>query len=111
MTTTNILKSLRLKKIQFKDVLAHIDEFYFYSPSAFTNGTQSNATDENQGSARVLYFAQMNNLSQEDTLVLFAEHFDAVIDNPTGTDHQNIRQFQLNGWDGVRFESEVLKLK
>jgi len=111
MTTTNILNSLRLKKIQFKDVLSHIEELYTYSPSAFINGEQKNAIDENQGSARVLYFAKINNLSADDTLLLFAEHYDAVLSTPAGTDHQNIRQFQKNGWNGVSFDSTVLQLK
>lgn len=111
MTTTNLLNSLLAKQIQFKDVLTHIDELYVYTPSAFKNGAQDNAVNENQGSARVLFFAKLNDLSQEDTLQLFAEHYASVLETPEGTDHQNIRQFQLNGWDGVAFENTVLVLK
>lgn len=108
MTTNNLITLLRLKKADFKDVLKHIDELYLYTPSAFKNGSQNNAENENQGSARVLFFAKMNNLSHNDTLELFAEHYETVLDNPEGMDHQNIRQFQINGWDGVVFEREVL---
>lgn len=111
MTTSNLINSLQAKQIQFKDVLTHIDELYNYSPSAFKNGNQVNAETENQGSARVLFFAKLNNLSKEDTLWLFAEHYGSVLNHPDGTDHQNIRQFQLNGWDGVSFEKDVLILK
>ena len=69
---------------------------------------QENAADQNQGSAKVFAFAKLNELSKEDTLKLFAEHYQSVLDTPEGEDHQNIRQFILNGWDGVYFEGEVL---
>lgn len=111
MNTNNLLQLLKSKEIIFKDVLAHIDELYIYKTSAFKNGLQNNAENENQGSVRVLFFAQLNELSKEDTLLLFAEHYDAVLNTPDGTDHQNIRQFQLNGWDAVSFSNDVLTLK
>ncbi|MEG0198898.1 MAG: HopJ type III effector protein, partial [Acinetobacter sp.] len=34
-----------------------------------------------------------------------------VLATPEATDHQNIRQFMLNGWDGIQFESEALAAK
>ena len=111
MTTNNLLTSLRVKQADFKEVLQHIDNMYVYTASAFTNGSQNNAENENQGSARVLFFAKLNNLSKEDTLELFAEHYASVLNTPEGTDHQNIRQFQLHGWEEVSFEKDVLTLK
>ena len=56
-------------------------------------------------------YAKLNNLSQEDTLKLFAEHYNAVLETPNGTDHNNIRQFMENGWNGVTFENDVLTAK
>jgi len=111
MTLNELLQQVQAKQIVFKDVLAYIEEHYNYTPSAFTNGTQQNAVTENQGSARVFYFAQLNNLSAADTLTLFAEHYDAVLSTPEGTDHQNIRQFMANGWDAVQFDNAVLFAK
>lgn len=111
MTLNDLLQKLKAKQLVFQDVLAHIEERYNYSPSAFKNGAQQNAETENQGSARVLFFAHINSLSVVDTLLLFAEHYDAVVATPEGTDHQNIRQFLANGWDGVSFEKEVLTVK
>ncbi|MCA5005118.1 HopJ type III effector protein [Sphingobacterium bovistauri] len=108
MSLNELLQQLKAKQIVFKDVLAYIDAHYIYSPSAFKNGDQNNAETENQGSARVLSFAKLNNLSQDDTLALFAEHYDAVLSTPEATDHQNIRQFMLHGWNGVYFENTVL---
>ena len=111
MTLNELLQQLQAKQIVFKDVLAYIEERYHYSASSFTNGNQHNSDSENQGSARILYFAKLNNLSKEETLLLFAEHYDAVTARPEGTDHQNIRQFLANGWEEVSFEKEVLTSK
>ncbi|WP_317170712.1 HopJ type III effector protein [Paraflavitalea devenefica] len=38
----------------------------------------------------------------------FAEHYQSVLNNPDGTDHQNIRQFMAHGWPGVVFEGKAL---
>ncbi|WP_160068537.1 HopJ type III effector protein [Sphingobacterium bovisgrunnientis] len=111
MTLNELLQQLESKQIVFKDVLAHIEENYNYTASAFTNGTQQNSASENQGSARVLFFAELNKLTKEQTLSLFAEHYDAVLSTPEGTDHQNIRQFMANGWDAVQFDNDVLSAK
>jgi hypothetical protein len=51
----------------------------------------------------------MNGLTKEDTLSLFAEHYQSVLQTPTETNHQNIRQFMANGWEGIEFEGEALK--
>lgn len=106
-----LLERLDSQEIQFKDVLEYIAENYEYTASAFQNGAQYNAEHENQGSARVLSFAQIQRLSKEDTLRLFAEHYALVLATPTGNDHQNIRQFLQHGWEGVKFDREVLTVK
>lgn len=108
MSLNNLLHQLSAKQIFFQDVLSFIAAEYSYSPSSFQNGNQHNAASENQGSARVLYFAKINNLNKESTLTLFAEHYEAVLANPEGQDHQNIRQFMEHGWDAVTFDNEVL---
>ncbi len=100
----SILEQIEKKQITFKEVLAFIDEHYQHTPAAFKNGSQYNAATENQGSARVFAFGKQQNLSKNDTLKLFAEHYDAVLQNPEGTDHQNIRQFMVHGWEGIVFE-------
>lgn len=103
-----ILSKLALDEIGFSDVLAQVDSEYNHVPTAFQNGDQYNASTENQGSARVLFYAQLNKLSKEDTLRLFAEHYKNVLDNPGANNHQNIRQFIKNGWAGVKFEGDAL---
>lgn len=109
--TEFLLSQLQDKKILFKDVLAYIEERYAHTPTAFQNGTQANASTENQGSAKVLAFAKINGLSKEETLLLFAEHYADVLSSPDGSNHQNIRQFMVSGWDGVVFEGTALVAK
>jgi len=106
---TSLLNKLNGKKIVFKDVVAFIDQHYQHHPTAFKNGNTYNEASQNQGSARVFAFAQINNLSKENTLQLFAEHYQAVLNTPLDTDHQNIRQFMAHGWAGIAFEGKTLE--
>ncbi len=100
-----------LEKLPFKEVIAYIDENFEYTASSFKNGVLTNSENENQGSAKIFYFAKLNNLSVEDTLKLFAEHYQAVLEDKDGLSHQNIRNFMENGWEGIVFENSVLKKK
>ena len=106
-----LLAQLKDGSVKFADVLAFIEARYQHTPTAFQNGTQLNAATENQGSAKVFSFAKLEGLNQQDTLKLFAEHYASVLATPEASDHQNIRQFMQNGWDGVKFEGEALTAK
>ena len=106
-----LLAQLKDGSAKFADVLAFIEARYQHTPTAFQNGAQFNAATENQGSAKVFSFAKLEGLSQQDTLNLFAEHYASVLATPEASDHQNIRQFMQNGWDGVKFEGEALAAK
>ena len=107
----DLLAQLQAGEIKFADVIAYIDARYQHTPTAFQNGKQANAATENQGSAKVFSFAQLNGLDQAQTLSLFAEHYAAVLATPEATDHQNIRQFMQNGWDGIQFVGQALTAK
>ena len=98
--------------INFKEVIAYIDENYDFTPTKFTNGNTINEANQNNGSCKVFSFAQLKNLSKEQTLSLFGEFYrEDVLNNPDGTDHQNIRNFMKFGWDGISFDGEALKKK
>jgi hypothetical protein len=84
-----LLASLKTNETPFSQVIEFIDSNYHHQPTAFKNGDAYNEASQNQGSARVFAFARLNNLSAEDTLYLFAEHYQAVLSSPEGTDHQN----------------------
>jgi hypothetical protein len=108
MEVNSLIKQAKEQSIVFKDVIAFIDTHYQHQPTAFKNGELSNAADQNQGSARLFSFAKLHNLGKEDTLALFVEHYQAVLNTPEGTDHQNIRQFMQHGWEGIAFEGQAL---
>ena len=108
---TTLIKKLKDNSVSFKEVIEFIETYYQHQPTAFKNGEAYNEATQNQGSAKVFSFAQLNNLSKEDTLCLFAEHYQAVLNTPNGTDHQNIRQFMANGWSGIAFEGQALIAK
>ena len=98
--------------IIFKDIITYIDENYDFAPTKFTNGNTINEANQNNGSCKVFSFAQLKNLSKEQTLSLFGEFYrEDVLKNPDGTDHQNIRNFMKFGWDGISFDGEALKKK
>ena len=111
MEIINLLTSLRAGSISFIEVIKFIETYYHHSPTAFKNGNTYNEASQNQGSAKVFSFAQINKLDAVDTLYLFAEHYQAVLASPNGVDHQNIRQFMINGWDGILFEGKALTPK
>ena len=106
-----LLAQLKAGTVKFADVIAFIEARYAHTPTAFKNGAQTNAATENQGSAKIFSFAQLHKLNQAETLSLFAEHYASVLATPEATDHQNIRQFMINGWDGISFEGAALVAK
>ena len=105
---TTLIQKLKDNSLPFKEVIEFIETYYQHQPTAFKNGGAYNEATQNQGSAKVFAFAQLNNLDKEDTLYLFAEHYQSVLNTPDGADHQNIRQFMLHGWPGVVFEGQAL---
>lgn len=108
---TTLIEQLKNNALPFKEVIEYIETYYQHQPTAFKNGDAYNEATQNQGSAKVFSFAQLNNLSKEDTLYLFAEHYQAVLNTPDAADHQNIRQFMQHGWSGIAFEGQALTAK
>ena len=106
-----LLTGLKENGVTFNDVIEFIQTRYWHQPTAFKNGDAYNEATQNQGSAKVFAFAQLNKLSAEDTLYLFAEHYQSVLNDPDAADHQNIRQFIAHGWPGVVFDGEALRVK
>ena len=107
----NLLAGLKAGSVTFAQVIEFIKTYYQHQPTAFKNGDTYNEATQNQGSAKVFAFAKLNNLNAEDTLYLFAEHYRSVLATPDATDHQNIRQYMVHGWQGIAFEGEALVLK
>jgi hypothetical protein len=110
-TYSTLLDDLRAQKAAFSTVIAWINQHYSYTPCAFSNGAANNAAGENEGACRVFAFAQLNRLSEQDTLLCFAEHYASVLAKPNDSDHANIRAFMNTGWSGIRFNGVALIAK
>lgn len=100
-----------LNKKSFPETIAYIDKNYTFTPTAFKNGNQVNNEGENNGSCKIFAFAQMHQLTKEETLGLFGEFYQEVLNTPEANNHQNIRNFIIFGWDGIRFDGEALIIK
>ena len=114
MTVYEFLDKLRKtpEEITFGDTIGIIDTYYNFSPSRFTNGEVINEAGQNSGSCKVFSFALHHKLSKEETLACFGSYYRKdVLENPTGTDHQNIRNFMISGWEGITFDNEALSIK
>jgi hypothetical protein len=95
--------------VEFSQVMDVIKNNYQYTPTAFTNGNLTSEAGSNEGSCKIFYFAQLNKLSVQETLSLFGTYYrEDVLQHPKGTDHGNIRNFMLTGWDSVKFTQKVL---
>jgi len=97
--------------VSFPEIIAYIDENYNFTPTTFKNGNQINNAGENNGSCKIFAFAQLNQLTKEETLGLFGDFYQDVLNTPDATDHQNIRNFMILGWDGIQFEGVALLKK
>ena len=105
------LLSLKPEHVDFEDTLSVIDQHYDFTPTHFRNGDVSNKAGENIGSCKIFAFAQLHNLSEEQTLICFGRFYNHVKTNPKGNDHKNIRQFIRKGWSGLYIDGEPLRLK
>jgi hypothetical protein len=111
MTIETFLEKLKQtpESITFPETIAVIEENYNFTPTAFQNGNTHNAAGTNSGSCKLFAFAQLQKLSQDETLACFGAFYrDEVLGDPEGTNHQNIRNFMVHGWNGIQFEGEAL---
>lgn len=98
--------------IAFAETIAVIDGNYTFEATAFENGMLHNAAHENSGSCKIFAFAEIQNLSEAETLSCFgAYYYNEVLENPEGTNHQNIRNFMKMGWEGIAFYGIALDVK
>jgi len=109
MTVTILINKVKQSEmVSFAEVIETIDSNYSFTPSSFKNGEVVNDENQNNGSCKVFSFAKIHQLTKEETLFLFGEHYQKVLETPTDADHQNIRNFMNFGWDGIAFEKEAL---
>lgn len=98
--------------VAFTDTMEIIEEVYDFTPTAFKNGDTFNESNQNNGSCKLFAFAQLQQLTKDETLACFGTYYrNDVLGNPDGDDHQNIRNFMTHGWEGISFEGEALMKK
>ena len=111
MTINDLITQLRCAPatIEFEQTMQVINQFYDYTATSFTNGELLNKAGTNEGSCKIFYFAQLNTLTELETLNLFGVYYrNDVLENPEGADHGNIRNFMLTGWSGIKFDNLAL---
>ena len=100
------------EQVEFSDTMSIIDQNYTFTPTTFSNGDTVNEENQNNGSCKIFAFGQLNSLSEQQTLACFGAYYrDDVLGNPEGDDHQNIRNFMISGWNGIKFSAEALSSK
>lgn len=103
-----------LTGVPFSDVLAMVNEAYAETPVEYKSGAGTsdevvNPAGTNTGSCKIFYFAQLHSLPTADTLRLFCEHYEDVLQTPDGDSHANIRAFMKHGWSGIHFSGPALR--
>ena len=97
------------EQICFHDTMSAIDENYTFIPCQFHNGDLLNEENQNNGSCKIFAFAKLHNLTEEQTLQCFGDYYRIdVLQHPTATDHQNIRNFITHGWTGISYMKQPL---
>jgi hypothetical protein len=113
MTIQQLKTKLKTQQteIKFAETMQIIEDNYNFTPTAFTNGNIKNNLGENSGSCKLFSFAIHQQLTKEETLLCFGEHYSNVLKDNNGGSHQNIRSFIQTGFEGLSFENKALKLK
>lgn len=112
MTLKEFKEKLKVapKEIEFNETISVIENNYTFMPTTFINGEVKNEAGTNSGSCKIFAFSQKEGLTKEETLACFgAFYFDDVLKDPTGSGHQNIRNFIKTGFEGLSFEGVALK--
>ncbi len=100
------------ESIAFTDTIEVIDANYNFTPVRFTNGTALNEAGTNSGSCKLFSFAKLQGLSKEETLACFGDYYRVdVLQHPEATNHANIRNFMVTGWEGISFDAVALQQK
>lgn len=111
---TQFINNLTTKpeSINFTDTMAVIENHYDYQPTAFYNGEVLNEAGTNEGSCKIFAFVLLNNIDEQYVPHLFGNFYrEDVLQEPSGQDHGNIRNFLKQGKSGLRFQGSALTAK
>ena len=105
------LEQLQSDEHMFATTLEFIETWLDFTPSAFQNGSVPNAVDQNQGSCKVFALAQLLELTQDQALRCFGEHYRDVVATPDVDNHHNLRRLLKEGLVDIAFEKFPLTQK
>jgi len=108
---SEFLQQLSQDDFQFETTLAFIEQHYNFTPSAFNNGGVENSAEQNQGSCKVFAVAELLQLSQQQALACFGQHYRDVAATPAVDNHHNLRRVLKEGLADIRFDNFPLELK
>mgnify|MGYP000146653947 CR=1 FL=1 len=108
---SEFLTQLEEENFQFETTLAFIEQAFNFTPSAFINGGVLNTIEQNQGSCKVFALAQLLNLSQQQALSCFGQHYRDVLATPDVDNHHNLRRVLKEGLDNISFDQFPLEKK
>ncbi|HSC55451.1 MAG TPA: HopJ type III effector protein [Phnomibacter sp.] len=114
MSIAEFIEKLRTQPalVAFTDTIAVIEAHYDFTPTRFTNGATVNEAGTNSGSCKLFAFAQLQQLTQQETLDCFGAYYrEDVLQHPEATNHANIRNFMQTGWGGIQFDGQALQAK
>ncbi len=114
MSLDVFLNKLNMKPetVTFENTMDIIKKHYEFKETAFSNGGMQNKAGQNNGSCKIFAFGQLNNLTEDQTLHCFGNYYrEDVLENPDEKNHQNIRSFIKQGWQGINFDGNALILK
>jgi hypothetical protein len=114
MSITEFLNKLRNQPqdITFANTIALIESHYTFTPTRFSNGDVVNEAGANSGSCKLFAFAQLQQLTEQETLYCFGAYYrQDVLEHPEATSHANIRNFVRTGWGGIHFDGVALAVK
>lgn len=94
----------------FAETLAFIDAWFDFSPSRFNNNGLVNKETENHGSAKIFALALQLNLSKQQTLLCFGEHYRNLALSPDNS-HLNIRRLINADLAGIAFDNFPLRAR
>jgi HopJ type III effector protein len=112
MSIENFIEKLSAdpSQISFNQTMLVIENNYNYTPTKFLNGAIVNEAGKNEGSCKLFAFAKLMDFNKEQTLNCFGDFYRVdVLENPDKEDHQNIRNFIVQGWAGIDFKGEPLR--
>ncbi|MFC7291488.1 HopJ type III effector protein [Hirschia litorea] len=105
------LADLTKPDFMFETTLSFIETWYDFTPTAFKNGRVENSASENQGSCKVFALQHLLNLTTEQTLLAFGQHYRDVLTTPNAENHFNLRTVVKSNSVDVEFENCPLKRK